>query len=142
MSHRHYPGGHSRSRQLPPDPAVGFCQNAIEGFRHHHSSAASRHSPSGRSHSTNAGSRPYACTASTAALGLPKHESGRERQRLSHSQRIERCLESKGSGSEALAFDPATGKLQVIPRQEDNRSDRGVMLNMNRPGSGGFFKVF
>jgi len=58
----------------------------------------------------------------------------------SNPQQIQRHLENKGSGSEALAFDPATGKLMVLPQQEAaQNSDRRVVLDMNKAGSGGFF---
>ena len=57
----------------------------------------------------------------------------------SNPQRIQQHLESRGSGSEALVFDPATGKLMVKPQQEAQKSDRTVMLDMNKSGSGGFF---
>lgn len=57
----------------------------------------------------------------------------------SNPQRIQQHLENRGSGSEALVFDPATGKLMVKPQQEAQSSDRTVMLDMNKSGSGGFF---
>ena len=57
----------------------------------------------------------------------------------SNPQRIQQHLESRGSGSEALVFDPATGKLMVKSQQEAQNSDRTVMLDMNKSGSGGFF---
>ena len=57
----------------------------------------------------------------------------------SNPQRIQQHLENRGSGSEALVFDPATGKLMVKSQQEAQNSDRTVMLDMNKSGSGGFF---
>lgn len=57
----------------------------------------------------------------------------------SNPQRIQQHLENKGGSSESLVFDPATGKLMVKPKQEAQNSDRTVMLDMNKSGSGGFF---
>lgn len=58
----------------------------------------------------------------------------------SNPQRIQQHLENRGGSSEALVFDPATGKLMVKPQQEaQNSADRTVMLDMNKSGSGGFF---
>ena len=59
----------------------------------------------------------------------------------SNPQRIQQHLENRGSSSEALVFDPATGKLMVKPQQEAQNSDRTVMLDMNKSGSGGFFSL-
>lgn len=58
----------------------------------------------------------------------------------SNPQRIQQHLERKGNSSEALCFDPTTGKLTVKPQQEArNPSDTAIMLDMNKEGSGGFF---
>lgn len=57
----------------------------------------------------------------------------------SNPQRIQQHLENRGGSSESLVFDPATGKLMVKPQQEAQNSDRTVMLDMNKAGSGGFF---
>ncbi|KAK2563395.1 hypothetical protein P5673_013091 [Acropora cervicornis] len=59
----------------------------------------------------------------------------------SNPQRIQQALEQRGSGSETLVFDPATGKLMAKPVQDirNQSSDRTVMLDMNKAGSGGFF---
>lgn len=57
----------------------------------------------------------------------------------SNPQKIQQHLENRGSSSESLVFDPATGKLMVKPNQEAQTSDRTVMLDMNKAGSGGFF---
>lgn len=59
----------------------------------------------------------------------------------SNPQRIQQALEQRGSGSETLVFDPATGKLMAKPVQDirNQASDRTVMLDMNKAGSGGFF---
>ena len=59
----------------------------------------------------------------------------------SNPQRIQQHLENRGSSSEALVFDPATGKLMVKPQQDAQNSDRTVMLDMNKSGSGGFFNL-
>jgi len=59
----------------------------------------------------------------------------------SNPQRIQQHLENRGGSSESLVFDPATGKLMVKPKQEAQNSDRTVMLDMNKSGSGGFFNV-
>jgi len=60
----------------------------------------------------------------------------------SNPQRIQQHLENRGGSSESLVFDPATGKLMVKPNQEAQNSDRTVMLDMNKSGSGGFFNDF
>lgn len=57
----------------------------------------------------------------------------------SNPQRIQQHLENRGGSSESLVFDPATGKLMVKPQREAQNSDRTVMLDMNKAGSGGFF---
>lgn len=57
----------------------------------------------------------------------------------SNPQRIQQHLENRGGNSESLVFDPATGKLMVKPQREAQNSDRTVMLDMNKAGSGGFF---
>ena len=61
------------------------------------------------------------------------------------SGQIQRHLESPSS-SETLQFNPATGKLEVVPKRvtQQQRSqtsgvDQRVALDMNKPGSGGFF---
>ena len=76
----------------------------------------------------------------------------------SNPQRIQQHLENRGVSSETLEFDPATGKLKltaeslvfdpatgqlmVKPQHEAQNSDRFVMLDMNKSGSGGFFFFF
>ena len=61
------------------------------------------------------------------------------------SGRIQDHLENPSS-SETLQFNPATGKLEVVPKRvaQQQRSqasgvDQRVALDMNKPGSGGFF---
>lgn len=50
------------------------------------------------------------------------------------------------SETESIVFDPATGKLMVQSKAEfqlkqQRGSDKKVMLDMNRPGAGGFFWI-
>lgn len=50
----------------------------------------------------------------------------------SNPQRIQQALEEGGSGSEAVFFDPETGKLMAIPVQE--ASDKIVAVKMVKDG--------
>lgn len=57
------------------------------------------------------------------------------------SERIRQHMESPSS-SEVMCFDPRTGKLMVQNKSEAERrrdTDRAVVEDMNKEGSGGFF---
>lgn len=63
----------------------------------------------------------------------------------SQREKIANFMEKPGN-SETMVFDPTTGKLMVqnksaAQREQERGADRKVMLDMNKPGAGGFFSI-
>ena len=52
---------------------------------------------------------------------------------------MERFFETGGNAMEEMVFNSATGKLEIVSKENSARPGRHVVLDMNKPGGGGFF---
>lgn len=75
----------------------------------------------------------------------PRVESPKEPVRSSYPgtpqpqpTKMERFFETGGNAMEEMVFNSATGRLEIVSK-EDTRAGRHVVLDVNKPGSGGFF---
>ena len=64
--------------------------------------------------------------------GPPRRESPKP-----GSTEIGRFLEAGGNTVEELVFNSATGKLEIVLKEESTRPGREVVSNTNRRGAGG-----
>ena len=53
--------------------------------------------------------------------------------------KMERFFETRGNAMEEMVFNSATGKLEIVSKEDSERLGRHVVLDMNKPGGGGFF---